>query len=68
MPDTAVRDLMTETEMAELLGVKPKTLANQRSRRVGPPYIKITGGIVRYSRTAVAEWLAAHSVEHGDAA
>jgi predicted DNA-binding transcriptional regulator AlpA len=62
------RDLMTETELAAELKVKPKTLANQRSRRVGPPYVKLSGGIVRYSRSAVRHWLDTKTIEHGGGA
>lgn len=62
------RDLMTPDEAAEQFGVSAKTLANQRSRRVGPPYVKLSGGIVRYSRKAVRQWLAERTVDHGGAA
>ncbi|HVL82698.1 MAG TPA: helix-turn-helix domain-containing protein [Pseudonocardia sp.] len=62
------RDLMTPAEVAAELQISEKTLANQRSRRVGLPYVKVSGGIVRYSRKAVRECLAANTVEHGGAA
>lgn len=58
-------DLMTEAELAAEWKIKPKTLANQRSRRVGPPYLKLSGGIVRYSRAAVRRWVEANTVSHG---
>jgi len=45
-------DLMTPDEVAEMLRLRPKTLANLRSRRLGPPYLKLSGGVVRYSRAA----------------
>lgn len=63
-PPVDAGDLMTEAELAAELKVKPKTLANQRSRRVGPPYIKLSGGIVRYSRKAVREWVEANTIDH----
>lgn len=53
-------DLMSTAQLAAELQVSPKTLSNQRSRREGPPYVKV-GGAVRYSRAAVAQWLAAQS-------
>ena len=53
-------DLLTPRQLADELQVSAKTLANQRSRREGPPYVKV-GGAVRYSRAAVAQWLAAQS-------
>lgn len=66
---TDERDLMTPAEAArEELRVEEKTLANWRSARVGPPYLKLSGGIVRYSRKAVRQWLAERTVDHGGAA
>lgn len=62
-------DLMTpEVTARDELNVKEKTLANWRSARLGPPYVKLSGGIVRYSRSAVRKWLAANTVDHGGAA
>lgn len=57
--ETASTDLMKTDELAALWQLRPKTLDNWRSRRVGPPFVKINGGAVRYSRAAVDEWLAA---------
>jgi hypothetical protein len=59
MPQLAraeVNDLLKAEQLAAEWQVSPKTLANLRSRREGPPYIRVLGGI-RYSRQAVAEWL-----------
>lgn len=64
----ATSDLMTGAELAAELQVKEKTLANQRSRRVGAPYVKLSGGIVRYSRTAVRQWLDDNTIDPGGAA
>ena len=58
---------MKEAELAAALKIEPKTLANQRSRRVGPPYVKLSGGIVRYSRRAVLRWLEENTISHGAA-
>ena len=62
-------DLMKpDAVSAEVLLVSVKTLANWRSQRIGPPYLKING-TVRYSRKAVEKWLAAQPrFEGGDAA
>jgi predicted DNA-binding transcriptional regulator AlpA len=54
MPD----ELMTPTEVADYLGLKIKTLHNWRSRRVGPPGMKV-GGALRYRREGVDRWVAA---------
>lgn len=55
---TGSPDLMKPHELAAEWQLAPKTLDNWRSRRVGPPFVKING-TVRYSRRAVTEWLAA---------
>lgn len=52
-----VHDLMKPEQLAEEWQVSVKTLANARSARQGPPYTRVLGSI-RYSRSAVAEWLA----------
>lgn len=54
--------LATPAEVAEFLRKPPKTLAEWRSRGLGPRYFKI-GRDVRYSWTAVHEWLAGQAVE-----
>lgn len=51
-------DLMKPEQLAKEWQVSPKTLANQRTRREGPPYVRVLG-VIRYSRRAVNEWLAA---------
>jgi predicted DNA-binding transcriptional regulator AlpA len=50
-------DLLTPLELAGLLRVKVGTLYSWRSRHVGPPAVKICGG-VRYRRWEVEAWLA----------
>lgn len=62
-PTPLESDLMTESETAELVKQAPKTLANQRSRREGLPYIRLPGGAIRYSRRAVLARLAENTVD-----
>lgn len=50
-PLPSVADLLTPDDVAELLGVSIKTLANYRSRHTGPDYLHI-GGRVYYTRSA----------------
>jgi predicted DNA-binding transcriptional regulator AlpA len=57
VPTTIALDLVRTEIMAEELGWAKKTLDNRRSRGEGPPYVRV-GRSVRYSRQAVAEWLA----------
>jgi predicted DNA-binding transcriptional regulator AlpA len=68
MADTSRPDLMDSDETGDMLLMSPKTLANKRSRDEGPPYIRLSGGAIRYSRTAVLAWLKANTVTPGGAA
>lgn len=51
----------TEREAGEYLGKPPKTLANWRSARIGPPYYKV-GGSIRYDEADLDSWLNEHRV------
>ncbi len=48
--------LLTENEQAARWGIAPKTLANQRCRGDGPPFIKL-GRLVRYDPSVTDAWL-----------
>jgi hypothetical protein len=57
MYETDLDDLpLSDTEAAALLGVKPETLATQRSQGRGPPYYK-NGRRVFYTRRLIREYL-----------
>ncbi len=43
-------------EAGKRLGLSPRTLANLRSRRTGPPYLRVMGRI-RYRLPEPALWL-----------
>lgn len=62
-------DLLTPSELAVMLGMSVRTLANWRSTGKGPPYLKI--GVeppeghqdrrkVRYQRAVAERWASAH--------
>lgn len=62
-------DLLTPAELAVMLGMSVRTLANWRSNGKGPPYLKI--GVeppeghqdrrkVRYQRAVAEQWAQAH--------
>lgn len=53
MPNT---DLMTPTELAEVLETHERTLANWRTSGRGPQFVKV-GANVRYRRDDVDRWL-----------
>ena len=70
---TAAARLLTQAEVAELLGgeISTRTLEDWRRRGLGPDFIKLSGtkrggGRVRYRPQAVDRWLDAH--ERGNAA
>lgn len=48
--------LLTEEQQAKRWGIAPKTLANQRWRGDGPPFIKL-GRLVRYDSDVTDAWL-----------
>jgi hypothetical protein len=53
---------MTPAQVAAEFQMATKTLANQRSRGEGFPYIRLPGGRIRYSRRAIAEYVAKRTV------
>ncbi len=57
-----MRKLMTEEQVADLLGFAPKTLANQRCRGEGPPFLKL-GRLVRYDPEDVTLWISANRMQ-----
>jgi predicted DNA-binding transcriptional regulator AlpA len=52
---TIPQDMISATEVSELLGVLTPTLAAWRSKKVGPPFYKRIGRIT-YSRSEVQAW------------
>jgi len=44
-------------EAAEKLGIHLKTLANLRSARAGPPWLKIPGVGIRYEHERLKAWV-----------
>ena len=61
MKDT--KALLTAREAAEYLGVPETTLAQWRSQRRGPPYIKPELRLVRYRHSDLETYLGQHLVE-----
>ena len=66
---TETRDvLLTPGEVQEILKVAPTTLTNWRSRREGPPWIKVSGqmgvpgGEIRYPERDLYAYLKARTV------
>ncbi len=57
--------LLTPKQAAEFLGIPLGTLAQWRSQRRGPPYIKLEGRLVRYRRSDLEAYLIGRVVETG---
>lgn len=55
--------LLSPKEAAEFLGIPEGTLAQWRSQRRGPPYIKLELRLVRYRATDLDVWLKSRTVE-----
>lgn len=55
-------NLLCAKQAADLLGVSDATLAAWRSRRRGPPYVKV-GRSVRYELETLREWVQRQRVE-----
>lgn len=49
--------LLRPEQVCDVLDVSEKTLKNWRSQGVGPPFLKINNGAVRYSERDVETWI-----------
>ena len=50
-------NLMSQDEVAELLGVHPSTLGNWREKGIGPPFLRMEGKLIRYVVEDVRAWV-----------
>lgn len=58
-------DLLTPTEAAKFLHVRPQTLACWRLYGKGPSFARI-GRMIRYRREELERWIAAQTVPVGE--
>jgi predicted DNA-binding transcriptional regulator AlpA len=49
--------LMTPQEVADYLGMSPAQLAQMRYNGTGPTYMALSPRKIRYTETALREWL-----------
>jgi len=56
--------VLTEKQVAEMLGVTDRTLQSWRFKGVGPRFIRISRRCVRYEQSAIEEFIEAHSVRN----
>jgi hypothetical protein len=47
---------LTQHQAAELLQLNPGTLSIWRTKRVGPPFVRLRGRSVRYDQQALLQW------------
>lgn len=59
-------DLITAQELAALLALSPATLEGWRVARKGPPYYRLNGRTVRYSRSESLAWATSKRVAMGE--
>lgn len=59
LPPLQPGDLLTPDEASAILVVDKPTLANWRSARRGPPWVRVGARMVRYTRAGLAEFLSA---------
>jgi len=57
--------LLTPAQAADVLGIPEGTLAQWRSQRRGPAFIKLEGRLVRYRSTDLEKYISARVVETG---
>lgn len=62
IPDNALT-IWSQEELADNLGISPRTLAAWRKARTGPAYIR-SGARVYYTSAAVTAWLSRLPVTH----
>ncbi len=48
--------MLTPKQVAEMLGITPRTLDNWRAEKKGPPYYKVEG-FIRYNEEEIMKWL-----------
>ena len=59
--------LLTSKEAAHMLGTTEATLRTWRWAKVGPPYIKMSRGAIRYRPDAIEQYLERCTVNHVEA-
>lgn len=58
---TKTDQLLTESQVAEILGVARVTLTGWRSRKTGPPFVKLARRVVRYPSAKLVAWIESHA-------
>jgi hypothetical protein len=56
-------EILNEIEAADLLKIASATLTNWRLAGRGPPFSRLSGHTVRYSKRRLLDWLESRTVE-----
>ena len=54
---TMENNLLDQGEVADLLGIHPKTLGLWREKGIGPPWIRLGEKLIRYEVEGVRAWV-----------
>jgi predicted DNA-binding transcriptional regulator AlpA len=54
--------LLNQNDVANMLGLKPRTLEDYRVRGVGPRFVRISSRCIRYRLDDVQAWITAQVV------
>ena len=49
--------LLRQEQVAEMLQMSPSTLEDWRWKRLGPPFIRVSRGCIRYEEEDIKQWL-----------
>ncbi len=56
-------DMLSRVELAKALGISSRTVDRWIAEGVGPPYVRLPGGTLRWRWGDVREWLREHRVD-----
>lgn len=61
--DTHISELLSQREVADLLGLSERTLEAMRLRGDGPTFVRLSRRCVRYRPADLASYIASRTVE-----
>lgn len=65
---TREQEWYTTEELAQIIKVDPSTIRRWRTALPlhGPPFVRLSFGVIRYNCAEVGEWLTARRIDPGD--
>lgn len=55
--------LLKPKQVAELIGYKTDTLNHWRCQGIGPKFVKLQTGVIRYKESEVMKWIESRSID-----